>query len=181
MKMTNRNVIFFAVAGLIGIFLGLQYPIIGLVLLIPLLIFVVVILMRNKSGELSSVEATAEAKLFKASGGKSRIYVMRDGFVGGQQGMNITINRTLNSQIRSKYFLMTELEPGKHSVNAQMASGSKSAALDYDVELAAGECVLLDAKLNVGLLQGTPTFDEVRKDHIAVDKLAKLKMVQWKA
>ncbi|MFC4292052.1 hypothetical protein ACFOWX_06455 [Sphingorhabdus arenilitoris] len=180
MKMTNKNVIFFGLALLVGIYLGLQYPLFGMVLLIPLIIFVVVILMRNKSGELADAASTEEARNFQVRPGLSRIYVMRDGFVGGQQGMNITIDGAMNSQIRSKYFLMLDVEPGKHQVTAQMASGTKSAELVYDVETADGECVLLDAKLNVGLLQGTPTFDEIRKPHIAKDKLAKLKLVKWK-
>ena len=180
MKMTNRNVIFFGLAILVGVYLGFQYPIFGLALLIPLIVFIAFILLRNKSGTLASPESSTEAKLFQSAVGKSRIYIMRDGFVGGQQGMNIAINGSLNSQIRSKYFLMAEVDPGKHHINAQMASGSKSAALDYEVEIAAGECVLLDAKLNVGLLQGTPTFDEIRKEHVAKDKLAKLKLVEWK-
>ena len=131
MKMTNRNVIFFGLAILVGVYLGFQYPIFGLALLIPLIVFIAFILLRNKSGTLASPESSTEAKLFQSAVGKSRIYIMRDGFVGGQQGMNIAINGSLNSQIRSKYFLMAEVDPGKHHINAQMASGSKSKS-SYD-------------------------------------------------
>ncbi len=181
MKMTPRNIVFFALALAIGLYLGVKYPLIGLLLLIPLMIYVVVVLMRNQSGAIADFAATASAMEFSAPADKACIYIMRKGFVGGQQGMNITIDNTLNSQIRSKYFLMAEVEPGKHNIIAQMASGTKSAATTIAVTVGPGECVLLDIKFDMGLLQGKPVFDEVREAPTAKGKLSGCKLVGWKA
>lgn len=179
MKMTPLNIGIFVGAILIGGFLGLQFS--GFAwLLIPLAIFVVVILMRNKSGDKADPAETAEAMKMIPATGKARIYVMRKGFVAGQQGMNITIGSALNSQIRSKYFLMAEVEPGTHEVTAQMSSGSKSAAVSHELNLAENEIALLDMKINMGALQGKPDFTEIRDAREANTMLTGLKLVKWK-
>ncbi|QTD56201.1 hypothetical protein [Parasphingorhabdus cellanae] len=179
MKMTPLNIAIFAGAIIIGMFLGLQFS--GFAwLLIPLAIFVVVVLMRNKSGDKADPAETAEAMKMIPATGKARIYVMRKGFVAGQQGMNITIGDQFNSQIRSKYFLMAEVEPGTHEVTAQMSSGSKSAAVSHEVTLAEGEIALLDMKINMGALQGKPDFTEIRDAREANGMLTGLKLVKWK-
>ncbi|WP_108809973.1 hypothetical protein [Sphingorhabdus sp. Alg231-15] len=179
MKMTPQNIAIFVGALLIGGFLGFQYS--GFAwLLVPLIIFVVVILLRNKSGEKADSEETAEAMKMIPATGKARIYVMRKGFVTGQQGMNITIGNQWNSQIRSKYFLMAEVEPGAHEITAQMSSGSKSAAVSHEVTLAESEIALLDMKINMGALQGKPDFTEIRDAREANGMLSGLKLVRWK-
>lgn len=180
MKMTPLNIGIFVVAIILGLFLGLQFPIFGLLLLIPLMIFVAIVFMRNKSGKMADKEANDEAHIMNVAPSKARIYIMRKSFVGGQQGMNITLNDHLNSQIRSKYFLMAEVDPGKHVVNAQMSSGSKSAAVSHDVEVTEGGLVLLDMKLNMGALQGKPDFTEIRDVAEARKLLSGCKLVLWK-
>ena len=180
MKMTPLNISIFVIALIGGLYLGFAYPLFAILLLIPVLGFVAIIFMRNKSGAAADASALNEALQFSAPANKSRIYVMRKGFVGGQQGMNITVDGTLESQIRSKYFLMAEVEPGKHSVKAKMSSGSESAARTHDVDVAAGECVLLDMKLNMGALQGTPDFTEERDAAQAKQMLSGCKLILWK-
>ena len=180
MNMTPRNIALFAGAIIIGLFLGLRYPMVGLLLFIPIVVVVAVILLRNKGGALASPTASAEARAFTAAPGKARIYVMRKGFVGGQQGMNVTIDDTFNSQIRTGYFLSAEVEPGEHTVYAQMASQTKSSAASETVTLAPGQAILLDAKLNVGALQGAVVFLTTDNAAEARAKLAKLKLVEWK-
>lgn len=176
MKMTPLNIGIFVGAIIIGGFLGLQFS--GFAwLLVPLIIFVAVVLLRNKSGDKAE---TAEAMKMTPTTGKARIYVMRKGFVAGQQGMNITIGSQLNSQIRSKYFLMAEVQPGVHEVTAQMSSGSKSAAISHELTLAEGEIALLDMKINMGALQGKPDFTEIRDAREANGMLTGLKLVKWK-
>lgn len=180
MKMTPLNIVLFGLAIVVGLWLGQSYPIIGLILLIPVLGFVVMVFMRNKSGEKAGPEATAEALRMTPPAEKARLFVMRKGFVGGQQGMNISIDGRLESQIRSKYFLYADLDPGTHGVKAKMSSGSKSAARTHDVALAAGDIVLLDMKLNMGALQGTPDFTEVRGGQQARAMLEGCKLILWK-
>ena len=181
MKMTPFNIALFVVAALVGLFIGIRYPGLALLLLIPVLIFVVVVLMRNKSGAVASPEALAHALQMTPAAGKARLYVMRKGFVGGQQGMNIAIDGQLQSQIRTKYFLMAELDPGAHQVKARMSSGTEGAARTHDLMLAAGDIVLLDMKLNMGALQDTPDFTEIRDPVQARQMLEGCRLVEWKA
>ena len=180
MKMTPLNIGLFALAVLVGVVVGLQFPIIGLVLFIPAIIFVVLIFARNKSGAMAGPEETARALAMAVPPGKALLYVMRKGFVGGQQGMNITIDGTLDSQIRANYFLMAALDPGQHSVKAKMSSGTESAARTHELTLAAGDIVLLDMKLTMGLLQGAPDFTEVRDAVQARQMLNGCRLVLWK-
>ena len=181
MKMTPMNIGIFIIAVLVGLFVGFQYPALSFLLILPVIGLVIFILMRNKSGAVADPAALDEAMKLIPASGKSRIYVMRKGFVGGQQGMNITINDTLNSQIRTKYFLMAEVEPGDHQVTAQMSSGTKGAAMTHDLSLKPDESVLLDMKLNMGALQGKPDFTEIRDMVQAKQMLDGLKLVEWKA
>jgi hypothetical protein len=180
MKMTPLNIGLFTLAIIFGLYVGLSYPLIGLLFLVPVVLLVVFILMRNKSGALASAEETTTALAMNVPAGKARIYVMRKGFVGGQQGMDITINGQLSSQIRTKYFLMAEVNPGAHHVTAKMTSGTESAARSHEVSVAAGDAVLLDMKLNMGLVQGTPDFTEVRDVSEAKQMLQGCRLVRWK-
>jgi hypothetical protein len=180
MRMSPRNIALFAFAILVGLYLGLKYPIIGLLLLIPLIAFVVIVFMRNKQGSVVDNVVLDEAMQLTASAGKARIYVMRKGFVAGMQGMNITVDNALNGQIRSKYFLMTEVAPGAHNVTAQMSSQTASTAQTHTFTLAEGECILLDMKLDMGLVQGKVVFEEIRDKGKAHQMLSGLKLVAWK-
>ncbi|MXO89771.1 DUF2846 domain-containing protein [Pontixanthobacter aquaemixtae] len=179
MKMTPMNIAIFGIAAIGGLIIGMQSPMLGMLLIIPVVIFVAVILLRNQSGALADAEVTADAKAMTPAAGKARIYIMRNGFVGGQQGMNITVNGDLNSQIRSKYFLMAEVDPGQHEVTAKMSSGSKSES--HTFSLGAGEVILFDMKLNMGMVQGTPDFTEIRGAREAQGMFRNLKMVEWKS
>ena len=181
MKMTPINTGLFVLMIGLGVWIGLRYPVVGLVLLIPMALLVAIILLRNKSGTMATAEETADALAMKISSDKARLFIMRNGFVGGQQGMNITLNGQLESQIRSKYFLMVDLDPGTHDVKAKMASGSESAARNHKVNLSAGDVVVLDMKLNMGVLQGTPDFTEIVGVDQARQALAGCRLVHWKS
>jgi hypothetical protein len=180
MKMTPLNIGLFTLAIIFGLYVGLSYPLIGLLLLVPIVILVVFILMRNKSGARASADETADAIAMNVPVGKARIYVMRKGFVGGQQGMDISIDGQLSSQIRTKYFLMADVEPGVHHIKAKMTSGTESAVRSHEINLAAGDAILLDMKLNMGLVQGTPDFTEIRNVSEAKQSLQGCQLVRWK-
>lgn len=180
MKMNARNIILFGLAIVAGIILGRAAPIVALILFIPVLGYVIFVFMRNQSGAKADPEATADAMRLEPAAGKARIYIMRKGFVGGQQGMNITVDGVLNSQIRSGYFVMAEVEPGQHSVEGHLSSQTKSSAVTETVNLAAGECLLLDAKMNMGALQGKIVFDQYGTAQEIGEKLSGLKLILWK-
>lgn len=179
MNNTPRNIALLIGAIIIGLVLGFMYPMVGLLLLIPVIALVVIILMRNKGGAEADEGAAAQARQFTAEDGKAAIYVMRKGFVGGQQGMNVTIDGALKSQFRTGRFVKADVEPGEHTVEAQMASGSKKAGTTQVMTLAAGDCVLLDTKMNMGALQGSLEFLQTSDAAEAREKLAGLKLVEW--
>ena len=180
MNMTPRNIAIFAGAILIGLFIGLKYPLFGLLLLLPVMGYVAFILLRNDGGALADPATTAAARRFDSPADKAAIYVMRKGFVGGQQGMNVTIDGTLNSQFRTGHFVRAEVAPGEHTITAQLSSQTKGSAATQTVTLAPGECLLLDVKMNMGALQGSLEMFETRDPAEARSKLATLKLVEWK-
>ncbi len=181
MNMTPRNLALFGGAILVGIVLGFIYPAFFIFLLIPLFGFVIFVLIRNKGSAEVDESTAAAARNFTAQDSKAAIYVMRKGFVAGQQGLNVTVNDGMTAQFRTGRFAKADVEPGEHTVVSQMASQTKGTARSHSVTVAAGECVLLDAKLNMGALQGSIEMIETRDGHEARGKLAGLKMVEWNA
>ena len=180
MNMTPRNIAILVGAGLIGLFIGIKFPLFGMLLLLPVLGYVAFILLRNNGGTVANPAATEAARRFDSPADKATIYVMRKGFVGGQQGMNVTIDGTLNSQFRTGHFVRAEVAPGEHTIAAQLSSQTKGTAATQTVTLTPGESVLLDVKLNMGALQGSLEMFETRDPAEARSKLATLKLVEWK-
>lgn len=180
MHMTSRNIILFALAAIVGIVAGIYYPIIGLVLLVPMLIFVAFILLRNRGAKEVDFATAEAARQFTAPADMAAIYIMRHGFVGGQQGMNVTIDGTLTSQFRTGRFVRAEVSPGLHTIAGRMAAQIGGTDKIHQVAFAPGECVLLDAKLDMGALQAKLVFLETRDLEEARAKLEKLKLVEWK-
>jgi hypothetical protein len=179
MNMTPKNIGLLIGMVVIGSLLGLAYPEFFALLLVPLVIFVVIIVMRNKGGADADETIASQARQFTARPGMGAIYIMRKGFVGGQQGMNVTVDGNLKTQFRTGRFAKADVAPGDHVVEVQMASGSKSAGETKHVTVAEGECVLLDAKMNVGALQGTLETFETRNPADARTRLSGLKLVEW--
>ncbi len=180
MNMTPRNIILFALAVIIGLAGGIYYPTIGLILLIPVLGFVAYILLKNRGAKDADPAMAEAARQFTAAPGMAAIYVMRSGFVGGQQGMNVGIG-ALTSQFRTGRFVRADVPPGTHDVRGRLAAQIGGTDKIHTVTLAPGECVLLDAKLDMGALQAKLVFIESRDPAEARAKLAKLKLVEWKA
>lgn len=180
MNMTPRNIAILVGAGLIGLFIGIKFPVFSVFLLLPIFGYVAFILLRNNGAAVADPATTAAARRFESSADKAAIYVMRKGFVGGQQGMNVTIDGTLNSQFRTGHFVRAEVAPGEHTVTAQLSSQTKGTAMTHTVTLAPGECVLIDVKLNMGALQGSLEAFETRDPAEARGKIATLKLVEWK-
>ncbi|GAA4035157.1 hypothetical protein [Parerythrobacter jejuensis] len=179
MDTQTRNWILIGIAIVIGGIIGISYPTFGLLLLIPVIAYIAIVLMRNKGGSEAEESVAAEARRFTADDGKGAIYVMRKGFIAGQQGMNVTIDNHLNTQFRTGRFVKADVEPGEHTVAALMGSQTKGTASDHTVSVGAGECVLLDAQIKMGALQGTVEFHETRDAAEARSKLAGLKLVEW--
>lgn len=181
MNWTPRNIILLVLALVLGLVLGLAFPLLGVLLIVPVLGYVIYILINNKGSAEADPAAAEAARAFTAPEGMAAIYVMRKGFMGGQQGMNVTVDGLLEAQFRTGRFVRTEVPPGTHTIGARMAAQTKGSAISQDITLAAGECVLLDAKLEMGALQGKLVLLETRDPAEARAKLAGLKLVEWKA
>jgi hypothetical protein len=184
MKISTRNIILIIillpVGYIIGGWVGSSMPLLGLLFLLGLIGFVVWVLMGNKQGATASPEALRDALTMRAPEGKARIYVLRTGFVGGMQGMNITLSSGHGGQIRSNFFLMAEVDPGTYDVTAQMNRQSSKHAKVEQVTLAAGESVLLDLGMEVGMMQSTPYFTVERNMVTARNRIQQAKLVEWK-
>jgi len=178
-KMTPRNIAIIIVAVIVGVYLGLKFPLFGLLCLVGGLGFAVFVLMSNKQGTLVDATARAAAQTGVPAEGKARIYVMRKGFMAGMQGMDITVDDTHKGQIRSGYFMMAEVDPGTHHLTARFSKQTESTRQSHDVTLAAGQIVLFDMTFDMGMVQGTIRFDEAHDAGHIRQKIANLKMVNW--
>lgn len=87
----------------------------------------------------------------------------------------------METQFRTGHFARAVVAPGEHTVTAQMASQTKGTAATHVVEVGAGEAVLLDMKIDMGMMQGKPAFIEIRNAGEARARLGSLKLVKWKA
>jgi hypothetical protein len=167
------------IAMVVGLMVGRSAPMLAFLFLVALMGFVAWILMANKQGAAATAAQREAALAITPTPGRARIYVMREGFVAGMQGMNITVDEAWKGQIRSKFFMMAEVMPGLHRIGARFnKQGTKSPEF-YEVELAEGQFVLLNIGLEMGMMAGKPYYTRI-DDGVAIrQKLAGLKMVNW--
>mgnify|MGYP000870208568 CR=1 FL=1 len=172
-------VIALPIAVVFGGYLGHSMPGMTLLLVLGLMAFCIYIIVSNKSGRAVTGAQFDDAAAFVPTPGKARIYVMRTGFMGGMQGMNITIDTSHNGQIRSNYFMMAEVEPGTHRVTARMKNKLSKAVEEHFVTLAADSSVLVEVGLEMGMTSATPYFTDYTERAQAIPRLRRLKMVDW--
>jgi hypothetical protein len=174
------------VAAFVGAFMGpalLGDMPIGVVALLLVLVlggtigFVVYSLSGNRGGAAASGEELANARAFALAEGKGRIYVIRRGFVAALQGMNVEIDNVASGQIKSKQFLMAELDPGTYRVSAQMARAAK-ARNEMEIELRAGEAVAIQVFVEMGAMAGKAVFERIEAP-VAKAQVATMKMLRW--
>ena len=183
MKMNRTTLILMIVlvpiSVVVGMAIGRSAPLLAMLILLGLIGFVVWILMSNKQGAAVTPAQRDAALAITPAAGTARIYVMREGFVAGMQGMNITIDDAWKGQIRSKFFMMAEVAPGTHRIGARFNKQGTKAPEFYDVDLEAGQFVLLNIGLEMGMMAGKPYYTRI-DDGVAIrQKLAALKMVNW--
>jgi hypothetical protein len=183
MRMSTRNIILciliIPVAYLIGGWVGKEMPILGLLFLLGLFGFVAWVFLGNKSGKRIEGAALADALSMRAAPDKARIYVVRKGFVGGQQGLNVSIAGGWEGQIRSNHFMMAEVAPGTYDMSARMNRQGEAARGTHSVTLAPGTMVLVNIGLEMGMVRMTPFFTDITDGRAAHDMLKSAKMVDW--
>ncbi|MDK2760530.1 MAG: hypothetical protein KYX64_04135 [Sphingopyxis sp.] len=111
-------------------------------------------LSSNKSGKKADTAALADARTMRAPDGKGRIYVTRRGFVAALQGMNVTLDDAAKGQIKSGQMLMADVDPGIHTLGAAMAKGIMANSATMEIEVGAGDVVVIDAMFEMGALKG---------------------------
>jgi len=178
--MTPRNIAILILAVLIGLYLGFAYPLIGLLCLVGGLGFAAYVIFSNKQGTKVDDATRASAMAMVPSEGRARIYFARRGFMGGAQGMNISIGNDYEGQIRSGYFMMAEVAPGTHDLSAKFNAQTEGSRVNHVVSVEAGESVLCEMGFDMGALQGKIRFDELRDKRAIVEQLGNRKMVAWR-
>lgn len=129
----------------------LAFSILTLVGIVGLIIWS---LSNNKSGKKADTATQADARTMRAPEGKARIYVTRRGFVAALQGMNITLDETGKGQIKSGQMLMADVDPGHHQLHAAMAKGIMAHAGTIEINVDAGQVVVIDAMFEMSALKG---------------------------
>lgn len=150
-----------------------------IIMIVFMLLFIGLIvfsLSGNKGGKAADAATTADARALRAPEGKGRIYVVRRGFVAALQGMNIAIDGVGSGQLKSKRFIMADVEPGTYQISSKMARGTKSTASTIDVTVAAGQCVVVSAYVEMTALAAKTIFT-VLDDAQARSNLADSKML----
>jgi hypothetical protein len=167
------------IAVIFGIWVGINSPVIGSIALLGIPAYLVWVLMSNKRGARIEGTALADAMTLTPTDGKARLYVVRLGYYGRAQGMNISLSSGHQGQIRGKYFMMAELDPGLVTLTAQLAKQGGKTASTQDVTLATGESVLIEINLEMSMMAVTPLFTEHRERRIMTNQLGQAKMVDW--
>lgn len=180
MSMTPRNIAILVLAVIIGLYLGFAYPLVGLICLVGGFGFAAFVVLRNNQGTKLDDATRANALAMIPTEGRARLYFARKGFMGGAQGMNISIDDGFEGQIRSGYFMMAEVAPGTHTLSARFNAQTEGSRVNHTVSVAAGESVLFEMAFDMGALQGKIRFEEERDKRTAAQQLGTRKMVDWR-
>ena len=183
MKITSTTkimlIICLPIAVIVGLWFGSNYPVVGMLALLGVAVFVAWVLLSNKQGARIDGAVLADARTLTPAAGKARLYIVRLGFYGRAQGMNISLSSGHQGQIRGKYFMMAELDPGTITLNAQLAAQGGKVRRDLDIMLASGDSVLIEINLEMSMTAVTPLFTEHREQRIISNQLGQAKMVDW--
>ncbi len=183
MRMSTTNIILLIIVLPIslwfGSWIGSEMPLLALLGLVALIGFVAWVVLSNKQGAVVTGAARADALTMQPSADCARIYLVRKGFVGGMQGMNISIDDAWEGQIRSNHFMMAEVAAGDHQISARMAKQSEAARGNHVVTVAPGGFVVVDIGLEMGMVRMTPFFKEITDGLAANAHLNPAKMADW--
>jgi hypothetical protein len=172
-------IILFPLALILGIWVGTYFQTIGILVLVGVIAYVAWILMSNKQGARIDGAALADALAISPSAGKARIYAIRLGYYGRAQGMNVALSSGHQGQIRGKYFMMAELDPGPYVLSAQLAKQGGKTRSEHPINLAAGQSLLVEINLEMSMMAVTPLFTDHHNVAIFPNILRQAKMVDW--
>lgn len=104
------------------------------------------LLSNNRKMPLADDAERARALLGPGDGG-AQLLVVREGFYGKASGIDVSIDGTVRTQLKSPRFAAIDLAPGRHEVQAEL---QRRRSVPLVVELAAGETRVVRLKLGMG-------------------------------
>ncbi len=112
-------------------------------------------LSSNRKVAMADDAARARA-LQGATEGRAQLLVVREGFYGKAAGVDVSVDGTVRTQLKSPRFAALDLAPGRHEVAAAV-QGRKAAPVAIDI--AAGETQILRLKVGMGKPTLAPETD----------------------
>jgi hypothetical protein len=183
MKITGTTKILLIICLSLGLIFGMwvstNFHSVGVLALIGVVGYVAWVLLSNKQGARVDGAALSDALAITPSAGKARLYVIRLGFYGRAQGMNINLSSGHQGQIRGKYFMMAELDPGPYALVAQLAKQGGKIRSEHAINLEAGQSLLVEINLEMSMTAVTPLFTDHRNEAIFPNILRQGNMVDW--
>lgn len=133
----------------------------------------------NKKEVTLSDAALAEARQMQAPPGTARLYIVRHGFVGGQQGMDVAIDATHTGQIKSGRALVADLPPGQHTLTARMARGGDKSEKTLILDLATDSVTVVHATSTIGTTTAAIQLSVMDDMSAARGELDKARFLAW--
>lgn len=182
MRLTKPAIVFMILAIplgiLFGVYAGSRMPGFVFVFLIAIVGLLIWILASNKQGARLNGADLDEARALRPPGGKTRVFIVRKGFVGSQQGMNFTVDG-YEGQMRTGFLLTADVEPGTHVISAKMNKGTEKTRINHELTLAPGAIVLVEVGIQSGIVQGSAYFEEITDRDEIRRLVAGAKPIAW--
>ncbi len=130
----------------------------------------------NKKVAMADPKLQAAAATMSPPEGKCGIYIVRKGFVGGKQGMDLTIEGAGSTQIKSGLYAYAEVEPGHHNIIAKPAKNAKEET-KIQITTHGNDTVVVQAGLSMGAVNNSADLKIVTDATEAKALVAGAKMV----
>lgn len=133
----------------------------------------------NRKVDAASAEARAAALAFAPPAGQGLLIVFREGFVGKAQGIDISVDGRVVSQLKGTRFTALPLGPGRHRMEGRLtgAMDAHGGVGEAEFDLEAGATIVLRVTVKMGLTSGNVVATRVDDLAAAKTKLAKMPMV----
>ncbi|MGV2497042.1 hypothetical protein [Pelagerythrobacter aerophilus] len=183
-KITVTTALLAAAAFIIFLFVGFSIGSGGSPLLVVLALASVGALIYffvsgNKKEVVLDDAALADARRMQAPSGMARLYIVRQGFVGGQQGMDVAIGETYRGQIKSGRALVADLPPGPHALSVRMARGGDKSNASLALDLAADSVTVVKATSSMGTTTAALQLSVMTDMSAARADLDKARFLAW--
>ena len=182
MKLTKPALILMIIGVPVGVvfgaYAGTQAPWLIVLFVLGLVGLVVWVLANNKQGAKMSGAAVEEAKAMRAPDGRARVFVVRRGFMGTAQGLNIS-TAGYEGQMRGGFLLTADVDPGVVTVSARLNKQGEVTRVSHELTLTPGAVTLVEITLISGMVRLSPVFEEITdRDQIRY-RVSPAKPIEW--